>query len=249
MASKPQVLVVDDEVYLREIIALDLETAGYDVLQAGSGSEGIAVVKSKPVDLIVSDVRMPSGNGLQLLEQVRALDPGRPSFVLITAYADVSSDEALHLGAEGFLRKPIERDELLEVVSQALIPRETRWQCDPKDFEGARLIQDLDGDLLGEDPSQIMRITFGQGGMFLETKDDQPACYEIVQFDLACSALAGGRLAGYGRVRWTRRESRAGLPAGIGVEFLSLSDSSRRDVIAHLATHKPRAFVPLRGVN
>jgi CheY-like chemotaxis protein len=245
MDRKPQVLVVDDEVYLREIIALDLETAGYDVLQAANGTEGLSIVKQQPVDLVVSDVRMPSGNGIKLLEQIRSLDPGRPGFIFITAYADVSSTEALSLGAEGFLRKPVDKDELLEVVSQALVPREQRWSHPAADFEGAHVLADKPAVLPGERHAEAKQIVIGQGGMCLAMSHDQPACYEIVQLDLSCPALSSGRLSGFGRVRWARREASDGFAAGVGIEFLSLSDVCRRDIVDYLTRQKPTAYVPL----
>jgi len=247
MERNPRVLVVDDEAYLREIIAFDLERAGYTVLQAANGREGLDIVKSETVDLVVSDVRMPSGDGIELLAEIRSLNPGRPGFVFITAYSDISSNEALHLGAEGFLRKPIERDELLEVVSQALIPCETRWSRTPIDYEEARLIKDPGLDVPGLERPGAGQIVLGQGGMFLAIKEDQPACYEIVQIDLTCPALKSGRLSGYGRVRWTRHESSEGFPAGAGIEFMWLDDSSRRDMMEFLAKNKPTAYVPLGG--
>jgi len=247
MERKPRVLVVDDEVYLREIIALDLERAGYTVLQAANGHEGLAVVRNEAVDLVVSDVRMPSSDGIELLGKIRSLDPGHPAFVFITAYSDISSNEALHLGAEAFLRKPIEKDELLEVVSQALIPREARWSRTSTDYDEARLIEDPSRDILGQERQGARQIVLGQGGMFLAIKADQPACYEIVQIDLTCPALKSGRLSGYGRVRWTRHEASEGLPAGAGIEFMWLEDVSRRDLVEFLAENKPTAYVPLGG--
>ncbi len=115
-----RVLVVDDEVRFRELYAQTLEGAGLEARSAGSAEEAIELLGREGVDMIVSDVRMPGQGGLALLRHVRQRQPGLP-FLLITAFADVrDAVDALKLGAVDYLSKPIDLDELLEAVRQAL---------------------------------------------------------------------------------------------------------------------------------
>src|SRR5690349_16439718 len=69
---QPKILVVDDEEDLRDIVAFDLDRVGYAVVQAGCGKDAAALLERETVDLVLSDVRMPNGNGLSLLATVRA---------------------------------------------------------------------------------------------------------------------------------------------------------------------------------
>ena len=92
------ILVVDDEVRYRELYARVLRSAGLDVLEAANAAEALGFVGREPLDMIISDVRMPGESGLDLLRRVRARKPELP-FLLVTAYADVrEAVDALKLG-------------------------------------------------------------------------------------------------------------------------------------------------------
>jgi len=96
------ILVVDDEPVVREALRRLLSLDGYDVVVAVSGDEALSCIPRQGFDVIVSDIRMPGLNGLQLLERLRAANP-RVGVILVTAYADVDTAvEALRLGANDF---------------------------------------------------------------------------------------------------------------------------------------------------
>jgi DNA-binding NtrC family response regulator len=122
------VLVVDDEAAMREVLELRLVEWGYRVALAGSAAEADRVVTEARPDLVVSDVVLPEVSGLELLRRLKAGDPHRP-VVLITAYGGVDEAvEAMKLGAQDFLTKPLDYDKLratLDAATAELARRET----------------------------------------------------------------------------------------------------------------------------
>lgn len=120
------ILIVEDEQVLRESLAELLADEGYDVLQAGDGKAGRAVVMDRAVDLVLSDVRMPEMDGLTLLGHLRQVVPETP-VIMLTAYGTVESAvSALRAGAADYLLKPVQFDDLLAKVARALEFRELR---------------------------------------------------------------------------------------------------------------------------
>lgn len=126
---KPRVLVVDDEMYIRRIVRLVLEKAGYEVLQASTAAEGLRILReARPdaltVDLIMPGIKGTEFGGLDLLEDKQA-DPDIreiPSIVLTAAgmQADVALERALAMGAMSTLRKPFSQRQLIEAVNELL---------------------------------------------------------------------------------------------------------------------------------
>jgi two-component system response regulator HydG len=118
--SKPRILVVDDELSARSGLSKLLEQEGYQVEAAADGALALEAVAERPPALIITDLKMPNMDGLQLIAKVREQYPGIP-LVVATAFGDVSSAvQAMRAGAEDYLTKPIEFDALLLLVERAL---------------------------------------------------------------------------------------------------------------------------------
>ena len=122
-ALKPRCLVVDDEPRLRQVLSRLMEGDGFDCMQAGSGVEALALLEDRPVSLMLSDLRMPQMDGLELLRQVRARYPDT-AVVMITAVDDVEvAVRCLAIGAMDYLTKPFHLEEVRARVMQALEKR------------------------------------------------------------------------------------------------------------------------------
>ncbi|MBL8957529.1 MAG: sigma-54-dependent Fis family transcriptional regulator [Myxococcaceae bacterium] len=120
MASTGSVLLVDDDVAVRKVLGALLEQANVTVHHAGSGEEALEKLKGTLVDVVVTDVRMPGIDGMQLLEQVVQKWPDVP-VILVTAHGSVPmAVEAMKKGAQDFVLKPFDRDELVYIVSKAM---------------------------------------------------------------------------------------------------------------------------------
>ena len=114
------VLIVEDEKVLRESIAELLSEEGHNVLQAGDGKAAYEIVFERPVDLVLSDVRMPEMDGMTLLENLQKIAPQTP-VIMITAYGTVESAVgAMRAGAYDYLLKPVQFDDVLLKVQRAL---------------------------------------------------------------------------------------------------------------------------------
>ena len=125
---KRRVLIVeDDDVFLRPLRRA-LELGGFDVLTAGSGEEALDLLKREDVDLALTDQRLPGMDGVAVVRQLKTEHPG-VGVVVMTAYGTIGAAvEATRLGAEDYLVKPFEPDEILLVLRRALEFRELRDQ-------------------------------------------------------------------------------------------------------------------------
>ncbi len=117
------ILVVDDERSIREMLAIVFERDGHRVLQAEGGRSAVEQMRREPVDLLVSDIRMPDMSGVDLLREAKRIDPDVIG-IMITAYTSTESAvEALRLGAHDYVSKPFDVDELKVKVREALVLR------------------------------------------------------------------------------------------------------------------------------
>jgi DNA-binding response OmpR family regulator len=117
------ILCIEDVPELREDIAEELEEAGYDILQAGDGKEGLEMILKHKPDLVLCDISMPKMSGLQLLREVRGNYPlfAEMPIILLSALADRERVlEGLREGADAYLTKPIDFELLLIRVQTSL---------------------------------------------------------------------------------------------------------------------------------
>jgi two-component system chemotaxis response regulator CheY len=114
-------LIVDDSSVMRKIVERALRQAGIDlkvVHEAGSGTEGLDLLRTRQVDLILSDINMPSMDGLEFLRQIRAqeLAPGVPVVMITTESSEEHVKQAILAGAQGYIRKPFTAEQVKERV-------------------------------------------------------------------------------------------------------------------------------------
>lgn len=115
-----KILVVDDENSIREIMSMVLEDAEYFVRTAKNGFEALDILKSDNYDLLITDIRMPKMDGIELFRKVKKLDK-HIEVIVISAYADVNKAvKSIKMGAFDYLQKDFTLDELLKVVRKAL---------------------------------------------------------------------------------------------------------------------------------
>jgi DNA-binding NtrC family response regulator len=126
---RSQILIVDDEELYRRALERILARAGHGVVTARDAAEAMAIVSAEPLDLVLCDIRMPGISGLELVRQIRDVDPDLPCIV-VTGYGSAEqSIEALHAGAFWYLEKPFEQrslDVVRKLVDQAIEHRRLR---------------------------------------------------------------------------------------------------------------------------
>ncbi|MEJ7729628.1 MAG: sigma-54 dependent transcriptional regulator [Polyangiaceae bacterium] len=129
-SPKARVLVVDDEASARSGLEKLLRHEGYSVETAPDGAAALLAVGEHPRDVVLSDLRMPEREGVELLRRLRALDTGLP-VIVVTAFGDVSTAvQAMREGADDYLTKPIDFDALALVIERVLQRRDMRAERD-----------------------------------------------------------------------------------------------------------------------
>jgi DNA-binding NtrC family response regulator len=117
------VLIIDDEAEIRESLQTLLEFEGYEVETAADGALGLSKLGDRPFDLVLLDLALPDRNGLELLPEIRAIDP-QISVIMITAYGTVEDAvRAIQSGAANFLQKPWDNEKLLADVRSVVARR------------------------------------------------------------------------------------------------------------------------------
>jgi len=117
--------IVDDSSSLRTVVKIALARAGYDVLEAGDGKEGLGQLdKADKVHLIVSDVNMPNMDGITFVTEVKKHPRHRftPVIMLTTEGADGKKEQGRAAGAKAWITKPFNPPQLLDAVSKLILP-------------------------------------------------------------------------------------------------------------------------------
>ncbi len=126
--KNPRILVVDDEQSMRELLAIVLRREGYDVLLAENGRTAIEILGREPVDLLISDIKMPDMSGVEVLRAAKKVDQDILG-IMITAFASTETAiEAMRLGACDYLSKPFDIDLLKMKVREKVENRHLRQE-------------------------------------------------------------------------------------------------------------------------
>ena len=119
-----RILVIDDEPSMRELLGIMLRKEGFDVVVAESRAMAAAVLGKGPVDMVITDVKLPDGDGIEILRHVKAASPETVVIVMTAFGSTQTAVAALKLGAHDYLTKPFDVDELKIVVRGALEKRQ-----------------------------------------------------------------------------------------------------------------------------
>ena len=237
------ILIVDDEETLRRAIIFDFKRKGFQTLEASNGRDAFDIITKQKVDLIISDVRMPGGDGVELLNNVKALDPILPIVMFITGFADMSLEEAYEKGADAVFAKPVDRKALFAAVTKATMETNDRWILRGADRESVNFEITLKFSGLAEAiKGRVLNI--GRGGIFVALDAPFP---QVSSLTSLCIEFAQGQpraIEGHGIVRWVRARAEEKKPSGCGIEFENLSDSNRAEIRELIDKLKTKAFIP-----
>jgi DNA-binding NtrC family response regulator len=124
LTKNAKILVVDDELSMRVVLAAMLKKEGYEVFTAGNGMEALTIIKEKQISVVATDLKMPGLDGMALLQKILQYDHAMP-VIILTAYGTVASAvDALKSGAFDYITKPFENDELKTVIMKAVRTRQ-----------------------------------------------------------------------------------------------------------------------------
>jgi len=237
-----KILIVDDEPDLREVIREECELRGLHVIEAHNGDTALDTYYKNPVDIIITDLRMPDGSGVELLAKLREKNPVLPIVFLITGFSDLSEEQAFDMGANLVLSKPIDFNQLFLAMEKMFLPEEQRWI---KRTERVDAQFDIELAIQGEEAIHSKTINIGRGGFFIHIEDALPKKNTEIRFNILLPAsFPVQTLKGAGIVKWVRTESNASGSRGCGVEFQELENESLKSVLDFLKTTSTKAFIP-----
>lgn len=152
-----KILAIDDDSIIRTLLTNILSKAGYEVITASDGESGLALAATSNPDLVVTDFQMPGLTGLDVVVELQRTQPGLP-VILLTAHGDVAlTIKSIQLGAYDFIEKPIQMQELLDVIRNGLeVSRQSRNLTEAISIEARKAIED--NLLVGKTP--VMREIF-----------------------------------------------------------------------------------------
>ncbi|WPU67092.1 response regulator [Peredibacter starrii] len=223
-------LVVDDEVDLRDIVASELEFMGAKVFQAENILSAQRVLASHKIDLIISDIRMPGGTGVDLLDVVKAKDVQVPPVILITGFADITNEDAFDKGAEALLNKPFKLDDLIKMAVRYTSPVEERFNHGT--IETRKEVKPINGEL-----------KIGRGGVSLklDTHGTKYEIGEVVRFNFTYGDKS---FTGEGICRWFKPTDQGAQKATMGVEFLHLTPETLDHFKDYFEDSKVVPYIP-----
>jgi len=200
------VLIVDDEERMRHLLSIMLGRKGYHVEQAGDGVEALEMISATPFDMIITDIKMPRMDGIELLKKIMDMDIPSP-VVFITAFATVDSAvDAMRQGAVDYIIKPFEEDRILLTVERTLglsrimaenrnLKREIRKTAGSEDIVYASkkmtTVMDLASMVAGTDAAVMISGESGTGKELLSRyiHNASPRCKERF-VPLNCAAIS-----------------------------------------------------------
>jgi DNA-binding response OmpR family regulator len=240
------VLVVDDDDALRGALLWDLKRKGFQTLEAENGEVAFQKVQANKVHLVLTDIRMPVCDGIELLRRLKDQNLDLPIVMFISGFSDLTPEEASDQGAEAVFTKPFDRKCLLATIEAAVKTKADRWSQPLPGGAGSQI--ELNGRFNSiETASSNHTFNLGRGGFYINCKPAEAGVVPngTVTFRIEFTASTPSLLEGAGRVLWTRAEPDSdGHPRGAGVEILQLSAPCLSPILQWIEAQKPRAWVP-----
>ena len=245
LLESAKILVVDDEPILRECIRFELEMEGAVVEEAASGHEAFASIQAKAYDLVISDVRMPNGDGIELLKNISSLKTQLP-ILLMTGFSDFALSSAYAKGCRGYLSKPCDPLDLVREAKRAVGSIEATWstKADGKSVTSKVKVE-------AKSPLELQHakgFSLARGGMFVSSQSGLPKVDSLVRIEMSWLDDSTSAVEFMGLVRWVRPRPEGEAPAGFGVEFCDLSIDAQAILQSALTGYlaQEEAYIPER---
>jgi CheY-like chemotaxis protein len=235
--NEASVMVVDDETALRDIFAKWLRQSGCQkVLTANNGLEAMEAIAKTQVDVLITDVRMPVMDGVELVRKLTEMNRRLPCIIFVSGFGDVDLREMYDLGVEAFLTKPFRIEDLSTSLENALADRRALWtsSMETPPRQSLRIeIGSLDA-VAGDSAEPCFRL--GRGGF--SARSAEAIGLGKVAFDCSFSNRHPP-LKGEGYVRWRSRTDHT-----LGIEFAFLDAPGREWILDAIEREKPLSFIP-----
>lgn len=234
----PKVLVVDDNAVMCDVLSSSIEKYGISVTSLTRPEEVFDLLEVERFDCIVSDIRMPGMDGVELLEKVRKVHPLWPFVILISGHHDYDLDELLHFGAVAYVQKPFKADEIYKLISN--------YYIDDLVQRNRLMLMDKQVSSHFEDHViDLASVSVGTGGLFISfdkvpslIKADVGSFYDLkvkVEDHFEAVKIVA-------EVVWKRGADEEN--AGLGIRFLTLTPGLDKYIKKHISQNKISSFIP-----
>jgi CheY-like chemotaxis protein len=233
-----RILIVEDDADLLESLMMDLEDLGVLVLGAQSGHEALQILSTETVDAVVSDIKMPNGNGIELLKRLKEINPKVPVLIFMTGFSDLTLSEALDLGAETVIHKPFDLDDFHRRLERLTTAKSVRWASPPPEVYSKRLLRRLP-----ELDSSNEELRFGRGGFcFKPDLHESFSVGEGISFDIAFDDGKIKNISGSGMIVFDEDEDLSS--GGVGLEFEYVAGKKVAEMDLFLDAARIKAYIP-----
>lgn len=149
-----KILIIEDEVNIRELLKDNLEYEGYEVFEAEDGETALKMVKENNYDLVILDLMLPKLNGYEFLKGLRKFDKLLPVIILSAKSEEIDKIKGFDLGADDYITKPFQIRELLSRI-KAVLRRASKISSDIKTFSFENFTLDFEKGVLLKDGKQV----------------------------------------------------------------------------------------------
>lgn len=230
-----KILISINDHSIEDAICFDLKGVGHETILAKTSLEAKEKL-TEGAELVITDLHDRLEEGKTLLQVVKANDPAKIPFVVLTS-SDVRSMEELYdQGAEIVFQPPYNRRSVLQVVEDAL------ERIAKSNWGAPRIEADFSVRIKEEGADQTKTFNIGRGGMFIQCAPPIPPIDSALNFILELSD--GKEIEGSAIVRWQRRFEESGLPRGVGVEFISLSEEGQETITRFVNKQRLESYIP-----
>jgi CheY-like chemotaxis protein len=244
MSAARRILIVDDEIELAEIIKETFQEEGILADSCASGREALVALGQNRYDAVLTDIKMPKMDGLDLLKEIKS-KPNSPAVVLMSAYEALAIEDLHHQGASDFIPKPFSSRDALRLVSRAAIPASDRWKAESlfsptksEMFLGLKFKSIEDAILEGS-------IHLGSGGLFLRLGPAfLPQKPVDVHFSFEFKDGPIPHMEGLGRIKWVRHRDQLSKPSGCGIEIIQLAPHCLALIVSEVSRLQSTNFIP-----
>lgn len=240
--SNVTILIVDDDDDFRQALAFDFKRRGFQVTQANCGQEALKSFLDTPVEVVLSDVRMPNGDGKFLLAELKKATPKFPIFIFISGFSELNFKD-VQQGVEAVFPKPFDRVALMSTIDRALSSNQTIDRRPPTPLLVStpspvargphRLVSTVFICVRGKEQTcQFPILDIAKEGMFISCDGPFPQIGDNLKFTIrpngenSKESDFAGEVEGGGVVSWVRNASGPTQPPGIGVRFRDLPEKS-----------------------
>jgi CheY-like chemotaxis protein len=215
-----KILVVDDEISIRDLIITELEDKGAECIEASNGNDAFELYKNNYFDVVISDIRMPDGDAFTFMNNIRKAKLPTRAIIFMSAFLDVPSKEIYDLGIETIISKPFKMRELIAIVSTSLARPRDCWRKHPR----INALYDLTLNYNGQNEAiNAKTFNISKGGMFIHLYNPLPKVSESVHFKLEYDTSHGKELIeGDLKVHWVRPKTKKHQLTGFGGEFVGI---------------------------